>query len=200
MLEIFHAPRTRSMRVIWMAEELGLPYTLKPVSLREPSAEFLKANPARSLPAIIDDGVILTESVAILMYLGERYGPTPLAPKPDAADYCDYLQFLVYGEASMAAFLNPLILTRFMAPEDQKTNFTATATADMFTRRLALVDQQLGREPYMAGEAFTAADISVIYALDLGEMLGLADRYSERIGGYRGQVKTRAAYQAATAK
>jgi glutathione S-transferase len=200
MLEIFHAPRTRSMRVVWMAEELGLPYTLKPESLREPSAEFLKANPARSLPAIIDDGVILTESVAILMYLGERYGPTPLAPKPDAAGYCDYLQFLVYGEASMAAFLNPLIATKFMAPEDQKTNFTATAAQDMFTRRLALVDQQLGREPYMAGEAFTAADISVIYALDLGEMLGLGDRYSERIAGYRAQVKGRVGYQAATAK
>ena len=105
MLKIFHASGSRSLRVIWMAEEMGLDYELAPEAIGRSSPEFIAVNPARALPAIIDGDVAMSESVAIVQYLAARYGPTPLAPAADDPTYPAYLQYLVYGEGSLSAFL-----------------------------------------------------------------------------------------------
>jgi len=199
MLQIFHMPRSRSMRIVWLAEEMGVPYELKPETFGQPSAEFLAANPSGAFPAIRDDQVCMGESTAIMHYMTEQYGPTPLALKPGHARYADYIQFLTFGEASMAAFLNPVLMTRFMAPDDQKENFTVDAAKNLFRGRLKSLESQLAKGDHMAGD-FTAADISVGYALGLGEMLDLADDYSPAIKAYQARVRARPAYQAAAAK
>jgi glutathione S-transferase len=198
MIKVFHSPRTRSLRVIWMLEEMGLPYEVEPASLMAPSEAFLKASPARTLPAIIDGDVVLTESVAILQYLGTRYGPT-LTPQPQDPGYADYLQFLVLGEASLAAGLTPLVRARFMAPDDQKDNWTLKNNADTFIRQLTLVDHKLAAGDYLAGDQFTAADISVGYALGFGAFLGLNERYPERVRVYQDRIMSRPAFQRASA-
>jgi len=195
MIKVFHAPRTRSTRVVWMCEEMGLPYEVEPASIMAPSEAFLKASPARTLPAMVDGDVTITDSIAILQYLGTKHGPTPLVPQPQDAGYAAYLQFLVLGEASLAAGLTPLVRARFMAPDDQKENWTLTNNADTFIRQLSLVERQLAEGPYMAGEAFTAADISVGYALAFGAFLGLDDRYSEPVADYAQRLSAREAYQ-----
>jgi glutathione S-transferase len=199
MIKVFHSPRTRSLRVIWMLEEMGLPYEVEPASLMQPSEAFLKASPARTLPAIIDGDVVLTESVAILQYLGTWYGPTPLTPQPQDPGYADYLQFLVLGEASLAAGLTPLVRARFMAPDDQKDNWTLKNNADTFIRQLTLVDHKLAAGDYLAGDQFTAADISVGYALGFGAFLGLNERYPERVRVYQDRIMSRPAFQRASA-
>lgn len=199
MIKVFHAPRSRSMRVVWMCEEMGLPYEVEPASLMAPSEAFLKANPARTLPVMIDGDVVITESVAILQYLGTTYGPTPLVPQPQDRGYADYLQFLVLGEASLAAGLTPLVRARFMAPDDQKENWTLKNNADTFIRQLGLVDARLADRDYLAGVEFTAADISVGYALGFGAFLGLDDRYSDRVRAYHDRITSRLAYQRAAA-
>ncbi|MGD0142712.1 MAG: glutathione S-transferase N-terminal domain-containing protein [Rhizomicrobium sp.] len=127
MLQIFHTPRTRSIRILWLAEEMGLPYEIKAETLGKPSAELLAANPSGKLPAIRDGRTAMSESTAIMHYLTQKYGPTPLALTPQHERYADYVQFLIFGEASMAAPLNPVIRTLFSAPEDQKQNFTVEA-------------------------------------------------------------------------
>jgi glutathione S-transferase len=200
MLKIFHASGSRSLRVIWMAEEMGLDYELSPERIGRSSPEFIAVNPAGGLPAIIDGDVSMSESVAIMQYLAARYGPTPLAPGPDDATYPAYLQYLIYGEASLSAFLNPLVGTRFLAPRDQKDNFTAGICRTLFARRVTALTERLSTGPHLAGEAFTAADISVVYALNMGGALGLADDYPAPIADYWTRVKTRPAYQAAIAK
>ncbi len=194
-VKVFHAPRSRSTRVIWMCEEMGLPYEVEAASLMAPSEAFLKASPARTLPAMVDGDVVITESIAILQYLGTKYGPTPLTPQPQDAGYADYLQFLVLGEASLAAGLTPLVRARFMAPDGQKENWTLQNNADTFIRQLTLVERRLGDAPYMAGEAFTAADISVGYALGFGQFLGLGERYPEPVRDYAGRLMSREAFQ-----
>jgi glutathione S-transferase len=199
MLQIFHVPRTRSLRIVWLAEEMGLPYELKVEQFGKPSAEFTAANPVGAFPAIRDGEVAMGESAAIMHYMTERYGPTPLAPRPNSRNYPDYLQFLVFGEGSMAAFLNPVLMTQFMAPEDQKQNFTVDAAKSLFKGRLRAIDAQLEKGDYMAGD-FTAADISVGYSLGLGEMLGIAGEYSDPVRAYADRLKGRPAYQAAAAK
>lgn len=187
------------MRVLWMAEEMGLAYEVEPGSLFSPSEAFLAANPSRTLPAMVDGEVTLTESIAILQYLGAKYGPTPLAPGPDNPAFPAYLQFLAYGEATLACNLTPLVRTRFMAPDDQKANWTVENCAETFVRRLVMVDGRLAEGPFMAGADFTAADISVGYALGFGEFLGLADRYSPAVADYWKRLQDRPALQKANA-
>jgi glutathione S-transferase len=199
MLTIFHVPRSRSQRIVWLAEEMGLPYQLKLEQFGQPSPEFLAANPTGAFPAISDGGVGMGESTAIMQYLMDTHGPTPLALKLGDRRYADYLQFMTFGEASMGAFVNPVFMTSFMAPEDQKQNFTVEACKNLFRSRLKSLDAQLAKGDHMAGD-FTAADISVGYALGLGEALGLDADYSPKLKAYHERVKARPAYERAAAK
>ena len=111
MLTIYHVPRTRSLRVVWLCEEMGVPYEVKTEVFGQPSPEFLEANPLGAFPGIRDGDVLMGESTAIMQYVTEKYGPTKLALKPDHPRFADYLQFVTFGEASMAAYMNPVIAT-----------------------------------------------------------------------------------------
>jgi glutathione S-transferase len=200
MLKIYHAPGARSLRVIWMAEEMGLDYKIVPETFGRPSADFVSINPARALPAITDGDVTMSESVAIMQYLAAKHGPTPLAPDVGDPTYPAYLQYLIYGEASLSAFLNPLVGTRLAAPEDQKDNFTARICRVVFRRGVSALKGRLAESPHLAGDAFTAADISVAYALDLGEREGLSGDYPSTVTDYWKRMQDRPAYQRAVAQ
>ena len=165
----------RGFRVVWLLEEMGLPYRLRPVDLAsgvENDPEFLAINPGGFIPAIQDGDVIMVESIAIMEYLMARYGPTPLAPHPQASAFPAYQQFLHLGEAGLAASIYFVGGARNFAPEAQRQNWSASQALDVFQTRLRLVTRQLARSPYLAGDAFTAADISVYYALQLARGFG----------------------------
>jgi glutathione S-transferase len=162
----------RGFRVVWLLEEMGLPYRLRSVDLlagAENDPEFMAINPGGFIPAITDGDVTMVESIAIMEYLMARYGPTPLAPAPQDATFPAYQQFLHLGEAGLATLMMPVVVSRFIAPEDERENWGATWCLQSFQKRLKLVSQRLASSPYLAGEAFTAADISVTYALNLGQ-------------------------------
>jgi glutathione S-transferase len=201
MITVFGGWPSRSQRVLWLLEELGIPYVFHPVDLRDRRSdpEFMAANAAGFLPAIADGEVRLCESVAIMEYLLARHGPTPLAPRPFDPAFPSYQQFLHLGEAGLAAYLNIVVASRFFAPEAERRNWGAETAVGMFLNRLSLVVARLETSPYLAGEAFTAADISVCYALELGERVGLADHYDRRVSAYRHRLVEREAYQRALA-
>jgi len=182
----------RGFRVVWLLEEMGIPYRLRPVDLLagvENDAEFLAINPAGFIPAMQDGSITMVESIAIMEYLLARYGPTKLAPEPRDPAFPPYLQFLHLGEAGLAASIYFVVGARHFAPEGQRQNWSADQAREVFDSRLRLVTRQLARTPYLAGEAFTAADISVTYALELaqragGITLGAAERaYVARTSG-----------------
>src|SRR4051812_18435319 len=159
----------RGFRVVWLLEEMGLPYRLRDVDLLagvEDDAEFLAVNPAGFIPAIQDGDVTMVESIAIMEYLIARYGPTPLAPDPHDPAFAAYQQFLHLGEAGLAASLYFVSGARNLAPKAERQNWSAGQALGVFESRLGLVMRQLARSPYLAGERFTAADISVTYALE----------------------------------
>lgn len=199
-MKLFHSPRTRSMRVLWMLEEMGLDCEVVNAGFPPKDAEFAAANPTGTLPLLIDGDVRITESIAILQYLAGRYGPTDLAVGPGEAGFADYLQFLEVGEASLAALLTSLVRTRFLAPADQKANWTVENTRAVYLDRLKLVAAQLERGPFMAAGRFTAADISVGYALGFGEGLKLANGFPAGVLDYWRGLQARAAYQRASAR
>ncbi len=202
MIRIYGGGGTRSLKVAWMAEEMGLDYEIRPVKLFTgvPDEEFDELNPGGFVPAIVDGDVRMIESVAIMEYLAARYGPTPLAPPPASPDFPAYQQYLHYGEASLGGPLAVVLGTRFLAPEEEKQNWGAMAAIETVVRRSAVAARTLKSSPYLAGEAFTAADISVSYVLNLGVFLGFSDRYDPVIGEYLKRVQERPAYKAAVAK
>lgn len=165
----------RGFRVVWLLEELGLPYRLRPVDLQagiDGDAEFLAINPAGFIPALQDGETVMLESIAILQYLLARHGPTPLAVAPDDPAFAPYLQFLHMGEAGLAGPMNAVLIGRAFAPEAEHDATVTRWAAATFETRLGLVIRRLGQSPFLAGDRFTAADISVTYALLLGLRTG----------------------------
>jgi glutathione S-transferase len=138
----------------------------------EKDAEYLAINPAGFIPAIQDGDVTMVESIAIMEYLMARYGPTPLAPDPRDPAFPAYQQFLHLGEAGLAASIYFVVVSRNLAPEAERQNWGARKALEVYESRLGLVTRQLARSPYLAGERFTAADISVTYALELAQRAG----------------------------
>ena len=186
----------RGFRVVWLLEEMGLAYRLRPVDLLagvEKDAEFLAINPGGFIPAIQDGGVTMVESIAIMQYLMARHGPTPLAPDPHDPAFPAYLQFLHLGEAGLAASIYFVGGARNFAPEAERRNWSADQALGVFESRLRLVTRQLARSPYLAGDAFTAADISVSYALELARRFG-GVALGEAEQAYMARVSARAAY------
>ena len=162
----------RGFRVVWLLEEIGIPYRLRQVDLLagvEKDTEFLAINPAGFIPALQDGDLVMVESIAIMQYLLARHGPTPLAPSPDDPAFGAYLQFLHMGEAGLAGPINAIVATNILAPEAGRKNWTTGWALEAFESRLGLVRRQLAGTPYIAGDRFTAADISVTYALEFAQ-------------------------------
>jgi len=201
MIIVFGAPPSRSQRVIWMREEMGLPYEVRRVDFanRHEDDAFMAASPAGAMPGMVDGDVRMMESVAILEYLGTRYGPTPLAPSSDDPSWPTYLTFLHFGEASLMAPLNVTIGSRFFAPEEEKDNWGGRPAVDILVRKSTALADQLKRHPYAAGDAFTAADISCAFPLGVAGFLGAADRLDPVLNDYLARMRERPAYQAALA-
>ena len=189
----------RGFRVAWLLEEMGLPYRLRQVDLLagvDHDTEFLAINPAGFIPAIRDGDVTMVESIAIMEYLLARYGPNSLAPTPGDTAFATYQQFLHMGEAGLAGPINAIVATNILAPEAERGNWTATWALDIFKSRLGLVTRQLARTPYVAGDRFTAADISVTYALEFAHRtVGFAFGTAEQ--EYIGRTATREGYRRA---
>lgn len=201
MITVFGGQTSRSIRVVWLMEEMGLPYRVRQVDMLsdEEDAEFLAVNPAAYIPVLVDGDVTMVESIAMLEYLIARYGPTPLAPAPSDPTFPLYQQFLHLGEAGLATLMMPEVVSRFIAPEAERRNWGARWALEMAQKRLKLVRRQLDRTPYLAGDAFTAADISVTYALELGRRnAGLVLTDLEQ--AYVARTTGREAYQRALAK
>ncbi len=167
----------RGFRVAWLLEELGVPYRLRAVDLLnglEDDGEFLAVNPAGSIPAIVDGDVTMVESIAIMEYLLARYGAGRLAPDADDPAFPAYQQFLHLGEAGLAGPINVIVAGQILAPESERDNWSTRWALRAFEGRRGLVERQLERTRYMAGDNFTAADISVTYALELAQRTGSA--------------------------
>jgi glutathione S-transferase len=154
-------------------------------------------NPLRTVPAMVDGDVRMIESVAMMIYIMAKHGPTDLEVKPDEPGYADYLQFLLFGEAGVAAYGNPLVATRFLAPEDQKQNWTAGYLKNAIIKRLEFVGERLAGKPFVAADRFTAADISIAYIVTGAKFAGIEEEIPVSVKSYVAGLHQRPAYQRA---
>lgn len=203
MLRIFHTPPSRSVRIVWLAEEMRIPYEAIAVSFGpgDKPAGFVEASPLGQLPAITDGDVSMIESVAIMQYLLAKYGPTELAVAPTEKDFAAYLQFLEFGESGLCAIGNAFVATRFQAPEDAKKNWTLDYVVSAINKRMKVVQARLdaGRD-YMAAGRFTAADISVGWGVGIAKYFGIVTELAPSIEAYLQRVTSRPAYIKAAGK
>jgi glutathione S-transferase len=195
--ELWHCPDARSFRVLWAFEELGLPYELHllPFPPRARSPEYLEINPLGTIPAFRDGQTFMTESVAIVQYLASRHQPNPLfVPVADQA-YGAWLNWLYFGEATLTFPLTLVIRYRRFEPD--RAEVVADDYARWFMSRLRHVDRALADAAWLCAGRFTAADISVGYALLLADFLKLSERFSAPIAAYWERLRARPAFQAA---
>ena len=203
MLKIYHVPRFRSVRVIWLMEELGEPCEVVPAPW--PLDQDFKARTGvLAIPTIDDDGVVMGESVAILQYLTGRRIERSLelgltvGPKPDAEAYAEHLNWLHFGESSLMVHAAMLSRIRRLAPDAERAGFAAQACEGILDTRLGALERRLadGR-PHLTGEAFTIADISVGYALGYARLRELDPMFGPLTKAYLDRVTERPAYRRA---
>jgi glutathione S-transferase len=199
MITLYHCAAARSFRPLWMLEELGLAYELKmlPFPPRVLAKDYLAINPLGTIPFMIDGETRMTESSAICHYLGTRYGPTPLIVGLDEPAYGAYLNWLHFGEATLT-FPQTLVLRySFLEPEERRSPQVAADYTKWFFGRLKAVEAALGQAETLCADRFTAADISVGFALRLAESIGLAKDFGPNVAAYWRRLQQRDGYRRA---
>ena len=197
MIELWHCPDARSFRPLWALEELGLDYRLHllPFPPRARAPEYLEVNPLGTVPAFRDGETFMTESAAIVQYLATRGGPTDLAVAAGDAAYGAWLNWLHFGEATLT-FPQTLVL-RYGTFEKGRADQAADDYARWFLSRLRHVDRTLQDADWLCAGRFTAADISVGYALLLASHLKLSEHFSPAVAAYWQRLRARPAFLAA---
>jgi glutathione S-transferase len=201
VITVYHLLKSRSERVIWLLEELGEPYELLAFR-REPNMEapaaYRAVHPMGTSPIIRDGEVTLVETGAIVEYLLEQYGKGRLEPAHGTRDRALYLQWIHFAEGSAAfSFLLEAILDLMAHGHGLNSRQQAMAQLwrDRNARTLPYLNDELGRRPYFAGDAFTAADIMMSYTFGIYErFLGRPLEPFENIGRYCKTVFARPAY------
>ncbi len=180
MITLFHAPQSRSSRIVWLLEEIGAPYVIRPVSIYRPMTgegvpDEANPHPDRRVPALDHDGVLVTESIAIVQYLCEAFPQAGLAPLPGDARRGEFLSWIGWYACEMepALFAG---MTGALAGSPQKQR-----DHEAVIRRL---ETALARAPYVMGERFSGADLLIASALGFGRQAFPAsaafDAYLER--------------------
>jgi glutathione S-transferase len=193
---LYHCTRARSMRPLWTLLELGLPHKLvtMPFPPRVLQKDYLKINPLGTIPCLLDGAVVMTESAGICQYLVERYGPTPLAVRPDEADYGAYLNWLHRSDATFT-FPQTLVLryTR-LEPEERRNPQVAGDYRKWFLARMRSVEEALGTRDYLCAGRFTIADICVGYAVVLASSLDIQEVFTPNVKRWFDLISSRPAY------
>ena len=198
---LFHGHGTRSLRVAWLLAEMDVAHrtTLVAFPPRVKQPEFLGINPAGSLPFMAHGAISMTESVAICLYLAEVYGPTPLAVGAAEPGYADYLQFCLYGEATLTQPLGSILKYRNLALPGHGSPRVVEDAKSLFQRRLEPVEAAIAATGYAAAGRFTIADISLGYALVFAARLGEGLLLGPAVALYAERLTARPAYQAIAA-
>ncbi len=203
MITVHHCTNARSLRILWLLEELGEAYevekkTFSPDVLKAPS--YLAIHPLGSVPAVDVDGQILWESLAIMEYLLEtRDTEGKLGPKIGDPRRGPFLQWFHFTEATAATPVVQVLAHSFMRPEEARVPMLADEGRQKVGQIFDVIERRLGESPYLACETFSAADIALGYDLHLASLIGLVDDTRPRLLSYFEGLKARPAYEKAAA-
>ncbi len=200
-MKIYHAPNTRSVRIVWLLEELGLPYEIESFRLgdaRMRSPEYLKINPMGRVPTLEDGAVRLSESGAIVEYVLARHGKGRLVPEVSSPEFPRYLQWLHYAEGMIMPPVNIIVVETILLPKERRNQVNVDRAVKLLSRMLGAVDAGLEGREFMAG-AFSGADIMTGHACTVAQRLGADVSDKPNVAAYIARLNARPAMQRAWA-
>ncbi|CAN5232154.1 glutathione S-transferase [soil metagenome] len=203
MIKIHHLGHSQSERIVWLCEELGLPYELRhytrdPVTSLSPP-ELKALHPLGAAPLIEDGDLLLAESPAIAEYIIVKHGDGRLKPGPDHPDYAAFLYWFHFSNGNLLPAMGRLMMVnRAALGADHPVQLAVLGRLD---RVMALVEARLGEAPYLAGTEFTAADIMSVFPLTTMRLFQPIDLAPfPNIRAYLQRIGERPAYRRAMSK
>ena len=194
MLTLHHAPKSRSSRIVWLLEELGADYVLKIADIPRMDGtgapDPANPHPDKKVPTLVDDGVVITESIAIVQYLIDKFPAAGLGPKIGDPKRGPYLSWLAY----YAGVIEPVINLGFAGLADNPAMVRAFRDRAAVDRRI-LATIEPG--PYVLGERFSGADILVA---SMGQFLRTMLPPGPVVDAYLARCNARPALARAVAK
>tara|TARA_B100000676_G_scaffold311729_1_gene382725 strand:+ start:1463 stop:2068 length:606 start_codon:yes stop_codon:yes gene_type:complete len=198
-MKIHHCPNTRSVRAVWLLEELELSYEVENYKLGDPSMrspDYLKVHPMGRVPALEDGDVTIFESGAIIEYLLARHGNGRMRPAPDSADFPLYLQWLHYAEGMIMPPVNTIVVETILLPPERRNNDNVIRATKLLSRMLQAVDAHMEGREYIAGK-FSGADIMTGHACTVSKRLGAEVSDKPNVEAYIERCNARPALQKA---
>lgn len=197
MIHVHHLADSRSQRILWLLEELGLDYQLRRYE-RNPATrlappELEAVHPLGKSPVITDDGVTVHESAAIIDYLIRRHGEGRLQPAPSSPEYDRYVQWLHYAEGSA---MLPLMLFMYVMRLGEAGQPLHPRIESEIARHLGYVDQALAGRDYLVGVELTGADIQMSFIAEVAGAFGKLAAYPN-LAAWLARLQARPAYRAA---
>lgn len=198
MITVHHLNRSRSKRVLWLLEELQMPYELVKHQ-RDPQTRLapatLKAiHPLAKAPIIVDGDVTLCESGAVMEYILNQDEQQRLRPAPNTPEYTHYLEWLHFAEGSLGL---PIIAHMFMLREERDGKQPMDGyIAKEIALDFGYIEATLAARSHFAGDAFSAADIMMTFSLEMAGSVGLLEGRESTLA-YLETMQARAAYQKA---
>ena len=198
-MKIHHAPNTRSVRAVWLLEELGIPYELEMHKLGDPamrSPEYRKVHPMGRVPALEDGDVTIFESGAIVEYVLARHGDGRMRPEVDAPEFPAYLQWLHYAEGMIMPPVNIIVVETILLPPERRNDTNVARATKLLGQMLSAVDAHMEGREYLAGE-FSGADIMTGHACTVSRRLGADVSDKPNVEAYIERCNARPAMQKA---
>ena len=201
MLTIYHAPLTRSVRILWLCEELALPYEKQLVDFSaeyRATPQWRRMNPVGKVPVMTDGDLKLFESGAMLQYVLERYGNGRLQADPGSDAQALFLQWCWFAEATFARPVGEIVNHRRAFAKADRSDAVLKEMSDRVQLCCDALEGELSNRPYIVGGSFSAADIMMGYTIMLVEKVTPATLGSH-LAEYWQRLQSRPGFQAATA-
>jgi|TARA_B110000438_G_scaffold215606_1_gene207990 glutathione S-transferase len=199
MLTLHFAPNSRAGRVLWLLEELGLPYELNKMSFHPKdlkSDEHRARHPLGRVPVLEDDGEQIWESGAIIDYIIERHKNGGLKPSVDSEKFAKYLQWFHYCEGMVMPSMNTIVVHTIILPEERRDPVVLGQAQKLLSRSLIPVNEALEGNDYLIGE-FSGADCMLGHSCFMSNNLGCVSDEMTNIKEYVNRISERPAFKKA---
>ncbi|MBI2963295.1 MAG: glutathione S-transferase family protein [Deltaproteobacteria bacterium] len=197
MIKLYHAPLTRSIRIYWLLEELGVPYQLEVVQFAVGKTPFAQRSPYGKVPAIEDGDLAMFESGAILEYVLERYGEGRLAPRPGTPQRGEFLQWVHFAEATAMPPLGDIVRHTIFKPEAERIAAVVEDARGRAAATFAVAERSLEGKDYLLGGEFSAADVMMGVTLLIARRFEVLDARTPNLLAYLARLEARPALQRA---
>ena len=167
-MKLYEFGPTRSIRARWTLQELGVEFESIPINLlagEHLQPKFLKINPAGKIPVLVDDDLILTESVAIVLYLADKYSNKGLVPT-DLKERAQVHRWLLFAATELEQPLWRIARNTMLYPEDQRLPADVVLASQEFKAMAAVLEEHMQRRQFLVGDSVTVADFVAAYTLD----------------------------------